>query len=835
MQNTNLVFDEHAVLHNLVHYLPSQRPLKDFVHHNTLHAFQSLNFDEGLREASTTFGYKVYLSLDEYREKYRIGEIKKDVLLWVLDQKGLTDTSNNWLEKLIKTAYDESLHPRIGRLRSKWKSSYKINLDKTVHAPLFRLIANFTDQGIAIRSFPVINKGFLGAVRELDNTSFYSLFKTQRAKDLLQNPNLELTDLLNILVGKPAYYEQYLFDQQFAHPGWSGMVATIEQNPNALLDSRKLSLRDFILVELLFEIDALDNQLGENWKPLGLQIKKSQMQIFKTANKTELFELYPIWQEAYEWSYYNQVLNGIAQNHVEMNETEANSFYAFFCIDDRECSYRRYIEQLDTKALTFGTPGFFNVEFYFQPQNSEFYTKVCPAPLNPEYIIKEVGNIEKTKRDAHFGKYSHALITGWLVAQTLGFWSAIKLFISVFKPSISPATSYSFRHMDKHGELTIAHNKGDKAIDGLQIGFTTTEMADRVEGLLKSTGVDKFTSNLIYMVGHGASSINNTHYAGYDCGACSGRPGSVNARVIAYMANNSEVRSLLVKRGIFIPDSVIFIGAMHDTTRDEIEFYDENLLTENQLGNHKINKLVFLKALDLNAKERSRRFVLTNTNTSAEKVHEAVKLRSVSLFEPRPELNHATNSLCIVGRRSLTKNLFLDRRAFMNSYDYSKDKDGKYLLNILKAAAPVCGGINLEYYFSRVDNNKLGAGSKLPHNVMGLVGVANGLDGDLRTGLPLQMVEIHDPIRLLIIVEQYPDVVLKTIQSHNETFEWFQNEWVHLVVIDPDNKSFYRFYNGQMQTLALLRVPIQSTNNIDLMIEETDQNLPVVLIDNLAS
>ncbi len=337
------------------------------------------------------------------------------------------------------------------------------------------------------------------------------------------------------------------------------------------------------------------------------------------------------------------------------------------------------------------------------------------------------------------------------------------------------------------------------------------------------------------MVGHGASSINNTHYAGYDCGACSGRPGSVNARVIAYMANNSEVRSLLVKRGIFIPDSVIFIGAMHDTTRDEIEFYDENLLTENQLGNHKINKLVFLKALDLNAKERSRRFVLTNTNTSAEKVHEAVKLRSVSLFEPRPELNHATNTLCIIGRRGLTKHLFLDRRAFMNSYDYSKDKDGKYLLNILKAAAPVCGGINLEYYFSRVDNNKLGAGSKLPHNVMGLVGVANGLDGDLRTGLPLQMVEIHDPIRLLIIVEQYPDVVLKTIQSHNETFEWFQNEWVHLVVIDPENKSFYRFYNGQMQTLALLPVPIQSTNNIDLMIEETDQNLPVVLIDNLAS
>jgi uncharacterized protein YbcC (UPF0753/DUF2309 family) len=69
----------------------------------------------------------------------------------------------------------------------------------------------------------------------------------------------------------------------------------------------------------------------------------------------------------------------------------------------------------------------------------------------------------------------------------------------------------------------------------------------------------------------------------------------------------------------------------------------------------------------------------------------------------------------------LTKNLFLERRAFMNSYDYSIDPEGNYLFNILKAAAPVCGGINLEYFFSRVDNQKLGAGTKLPHNVMGLL------------------------------------------------------------------------------------------------------------------
>ena len=161
------------------------------------------------------------------------------------------------------------------------------------------------------------------------------------------------------------------------------------------------------------------------------------------------------------------------------------------------------------------------------------------------------------------------------------------------------------------------------------------------------------------------------------------------------------------------------------------------------------------------------------------------------MFEPRPELNHATNALCIVGRRSLTRNLFLDRRSFLNSFDYQVDPEGKYLLNILKAAAPVCGGINLEYYFSRVDNQKLGAGTKLPHNVMGLFGVANGIDGDLRPGLPSQMIEMHDPVRLLMIVEHYPEVVLRTIQQSPETYEWFKHQWVHLVVVDPETHQVF--------------------------------------------
>ena len=204
--------------------------------------------------------------------------------------------------------------------------------------------------------------------------------------------------------------------------------------------------------------------------------------------------------------------------------------------------------------------------------------------------------------------------------------------------------------------------------------------------------------------------------------------------------------------------------------------------------------------------------------------------RSVSLFEPRPELNHATNALCIIGGRNLSRGLFLDRRAFLNSYDYRQDPEGIYLSTILDAAAPVCGGINLEYFFSRVDEQKLGAGSKLPHNVMGLFGVANGIDGDLRPGLPTQMTEVHDPLRLLMIVEHHPELVLKSLLRSAATYEWFINEWINLIVVHPETREFYRFKDGTYTLYEPLQQDVPMVNNLNALIETHTENLPVHLI-----
>lgn len=52
--------------------------------------------------------------------------------------------------------------------------------------------------------------------------------------------------------------------------------------------------------------------------------------------------------------------------------------------------------------------------------------------------------------------------------------------------------------------------------------------------------------------------------------------------------------------------------------------------------------------------------------------------------------------------------------------------------------------INNHYYFSTVDNNTFGGGSKLTYNVTSKFGVVQTNGGDLKMGLPLQSVSKTD-------------------------------------------------------------------------------------------
>ena len=209
------------------------------------------------------------------------------------------------------------------------------------------------------------------------------------------------------------------------------------------------------------------------------------------------------------------------------------------------------------------------------------------------------------------------------------------------------------------------------------------------------------------------------------------------------------------------------------------------------------------KALQRNARERCRWFELGPKTPDNELAHRHVIGRASSIFEPRPEYNHSNNLYCVVGRRSLTRDLFLDRRSFLQSYDPGSDTDGEILAKILSAVIPVCGGINLEYLFSRIDNSVYGAGTKLPHNVIGLLGVANGVEGDLRTGLPAQMVEVHEPARLLLVVEQNTDIADMALAKLGGMREWLDNDWVRFAVCEPTSRDLWFYRKEAWQPIAL--------------------------------
>ncbi|MGH7215603.1 MAG: DUF2309 domain-containing protein, partial [Nitrospiraceae bacterium] len=532
----------------------------------------------------------------------------------------------------------------------------------------------------------------------------------------------------------------------------------------------------------------------------------------------------PVWQRAYEEHYQGELLKHLDQNTQNLIWQDSRlRAQLVFCVDEREESIRRHIEAIDPAYETFGTAGFFGVVMNFTGLSDHGSTPLCPIVITPSHRVHEMpteDHIARGNRSAHRAKWLLLLeqlfvllkgnvVTSYLLIDLTAPLMGIVLIGKTLLPR-------RFAHLvDRLHHWFVPPVRTTLTIDApttpassqpsaQPLGFALEQQIRIVEGQLRVIGLTKGFARLVVFLGHGSTSQNNPHESAYDCGACGGKHGGPNARALASLANKPEVRFALRERGIDIPGDTYFIGALHNTASDEITYFE----TERIPSSHRLEYARLVRDLHearaLNAKERCRILPRAPKSAPPPRALRHMEQRSLDFSQVYAEWGHATNASAVVGRRVLSKGLFLDRRTFLQSYDPYHDPEGTILEGILTAVGPVIAGIGLEYYFSRVDNTRYGSGTKILHNVSGLVGVMTGAESDLRTGLPYQMVWVHEPMRLTFVVECLPAIISSIIQRHRPLQKLFDNRWLHLIVFDIRAGQFVRYEpRGQWSSVSM--------------------------------
>ncbi|MBF0582830.1 MAG: DUF2309 domain-containing protein [Magnetococcales bacterium] len=554
------------------------------------------------------------------------------------------------------------------------------------------------------------------------------------------------------------------------------------------------------------------------WARLGRQEVELWLDCLQRLNPDRASQL---WLYAYERHYRNQIFNALLQNEGRgrwLKRHEPPAGQLIFCMDEREEGIRRHLEEADPQLETLGAAGFFGVPIYWQGLADRRPAPLCPVVVTPAHQVREeplgtvageeIARTEHPQRQKLYQKMMEKLDQGtrlgllsplWVVLAAPG--ALLVLIGKLLAPRrtgrwLTRLRGWFNRPVAVRLTLNAPADAPPAVVGQPRLGFTDQEQAERVANFLRSIGLTDQFAPLVVLVGHGSSSQNNPHRAAYNCGACSGRHGGPNARVFAAMANRPAVRALLSQRGIRIPAESWFLGAEHNTASEAIHWFDLAALPPH--GQIPLARLqqALTRACAGSAQERSRRLASAPRHPTPLRALNHVMGRSHDFSQSRPELGHVTNAVALIGRRAVVQGLFLDRRMFLISYDPSQDPEGTIVENILLAAGPVGAGISLEYYFSTVNNAGFGSGSKVTHNVTGFLGVMEGTDSDLRTGLPKQMIEIHEAMRLLVIVEQSPQLLSRIHARQEAVRELVDNGWIVLAAKEPEVARIHLFRPG---------------------------------------
>lgn len=616
----------------------------------------------------------------------------------------------------------------------------------------------------------------------------------------IPNDSIEAADfVVRTLNISPVIQETYFHTLLLKVVGWASFIRGKDWD-NSLVGNNTTLLNSFMSILLCWEYCLHESFEKEGVQPAWMDSKAELANRSKSPKIDEYLKTRMILQDAYDFSCQRQLTEKFNNHKAKAKLTTRPKVQAVFCIDVRSEVYRRNLEKVDPNFETIGFAGFFGFSINFKPIAHDTGHNLCPALIPADAKVKEIlANDEQTDQAIRKRVVNNQVSRIWKYFKSgaiSGFSFVSPLGLSYLPKILS----------DSYGLTRPVNNPKIDGLKDLKNGARDLDLSDipfnqKVEmakGAITSMGLKDNMAQLILITGHGSSSVNNPHASSYDCGACGGHSGEINAMTAERILNDVSVRTFLKKDGIEIPDDTHFSACLHDTTTDEITIMDEQNIPS-KYGEILRSVKASLKSASSQARmERSFRLGINGKNIDA-----AVMKRNNDWAQVRPEWGLAGCNSFIIAPRHRTKGMNLGGKSFLQSYDWKVDPEFKILESIMTAPMVVTSWINLQYYASTVDNKRFGSGNKTLHNITAGIGVLEGATGDLRIGLPIQSVHDgidlqHLPHRINVLIEAPAAAINQVLNNHPNIKELCDNSWITLLNVNENGKVIRR-YNGDLK------------------------------------